>query len=170
MITTKPPTFDATNARITAAALELHRVLRDALERVIPSMDGARACGRALGLRRHLGWQVYAIARTSDHATVMRAMPKDRGWKLVLQALEGGGCQTKQLNALRFGGYEPGAVRAPRRTRRELQRLFLTHPGAIHSIPDVEPPAHPRINPDRGHAGRGRSARPDAVAGRLART
>ena len=101
MTTTKPPTFDATNARITAAALELHRALRDALERVIPSMDGARACGRALGLRRHLGWQVYAIARTSDHATVMRAMPKDRGWKLVLQALEGGGCQTKQLNALR---------------------------------------------------------------------
>ena len=28
MTTTKPPTFDATNARITAAALELHRALR----------------------------------------------------------------------------------------------------------------------------------------------
>ena len=101
MAPSRPPTFEATNARITAAALELHRALRDALERVLPSVDGARACGRALGLRRHLGWQVYAIARTADHAAVMRALPKARGWALVLKALHDADCPEKPLKALR---------------------------------------------------------------------
>ena len=93
--------FDTANARITEAALGLHRALRDALERALPSIEGARACGRALGLTRHLGWQVHAIARTTDHATVIRSLPKTRGWKLVLDSLERHGCPDKPLRALR---------------------------------------------------------------------
>lgn len=81
------PSFETTNASVTKAALELHHALRDALERALPSLDGARACGRALGLKRHLGWQIYAIGRTTDHATVIRSLPKARGWKLVLESL-----------------------------------------------------------------------------------
>lgn len=84
---TKPPTFDVANAQITSAALELHRALRDALDQVLPPGSGARACGRALGLRRQLGWQIYSIAHTADHAAVIRALPKQRGWELVLEAL-----------------------------------------------------------------------------------
>ena len=93
--------FDVANVRLTDAALELHRALRDALEQVLPALDGARACGRALGLKRHLGWQIYAIARTSDHATVIRSLPKARGWKLVLESLRKQGCPEKSLRALR---------------------------------------------------------------------
>ncbi len=92
--------FDVANVRLTDAALELHRALRDALEKVLPALNGARACGRALGLKRHLGWQIYAIARTSDHATVIRSLPKARGWKLVLESLRKQGCPDKSLRAV----------------------------------------------------------------------
>jgi hypothetical protein len=95
------PSFETTNASVTKAALELHHALRDALERALPSLDGARACGRALGLKRHLGWQIYAIGRTTDHATVIRSLPKARGWKLVLESLGKHGCPDKQLRVLR---------------------------------------------------------------------
>jgi hypothetical protein len=101
MAPSRPPTFEATNARVTVAALELHRALRDALERALPRIDGARACGRALGLRRHLGWQVYAIARTADHAAIMRALPKSRGWTIVFKALHDAGCPETPLKVLR---------------------------------------------------------------------
>jgi hypothetical protein len=98
---TKPPTFDVANAQITSAALELHHALRDALDQVLPPGSGARACGRALGLRRQLGWQIYSIAHTADHAAVIRALPKRRGWELVLDALrERGYCETS-LRVLR---------------------------------------------------------------------
>lgn len=95
------PSFEVASARIADAALELHRAMRDALERAIPSVTGARACGRALGLRRHLGWQAYTIAHSADHASVIGALPKSRGWTLVLQSLEACGCPVKQLKALR---------------------------------------------------------------------
>jgi hypothetical protein len=101
MASSRPTTFEATNARITAAALGVHRALRDALDRVLPKVDGARACGRALGLRRHLGWQVYAIARTADHVAVMRALPKARGRVLILKALHDAGCPEEPLKMLR---------------------------------------------------------------------
>lgn len=93
--------FDLTNTRITERALDLHRTLRKAIDQVVPSVNGARACGRALGLRRHLGWQVYSVAHSGDHATVLRALPKARGWMLVLKALEERGCAAAEIQSLK---------------------------------------------------------------------
>jgi len=117
-----PPTFDETNARITAAALQLHSALREALERVLPSVDGARACGRGLSLRRNLGWQVYAIARHADHASVISALPKARGWELVLASLEHGGCPAKPLKTLREAIQNIEGQLGPRNANRPLLR------------------------------------------------
>lgn len=80
--------------------MALHAAMRAAVDEVLPVVSGARACGRALGLKRHLGWQVYTVAHTSDHATVIRALPKARGWKLVMQALAEVGCTHAVLGNL----------------------------------------------------------------------
>jgi hypothetical protein len=93
--------FDITSTLVTECALELHRALRKAIDQVIPGVSGARACGRALGLRRHLGWQVYTVAHSGDHATVLRAVPMARGWTLVLKALEKLGCTAAAMQSLK---------------------------------------------------------------------
>jgi len=97
----KQQSFEVASARITDAAMKVHHALREALDAAAPSLDGARACGRALGLRRHLGWQVYTMAHASDHAAVIAALPKARGWQLVMQALQNCGCADRSLRALR---------------------------------------------------------------------
>ncbi len=93
--------FDVTSTLVTECALDLHRALRTAIDQVIPGVNGARACGRALGLRRHLGWQVYTVAHSGDHATVLRAVPMARGWTLVLKALEKLGCRAAAVQTLK---------------------------------------------------------------------
>ncbi len=75
--------------------------MHDALEKVLPLSSGARACGRALGLKRSLGWQVYALANASDAATTLRALPRAQGWDLILQASARSGCPARELDALR---------------------------------------------------------------------
>ena len=119
---TKSPNFEIASAQITDTALALHRALRDTLERVLPAMDGARACGRGLGLRRNLGWQVYTIAHTADHASVIRALPKLRGWELVLKSLETRGCPAKPLQTLRTAIRNMEAQLVPGATSQPLLR------------------------------------------------
>jgi hypothetical protein len=101
MTQTESASFDSTSTLITECALDLHRTLRSALDLTVPGVNGARACGRSLGLRRHLGWQVYTIAHSGDHATVLRALPMARGWTLVLQALKRLGCPASVLQPLK---------------------------------------------------------------------
>lgn len=98
---TKSASFDATSTLVTECAMELHRALRTALDATVPGVNGARACGRSLGLRRQLGWQVYTIAHSGDHATVLRALPMSRGWTLVLKALQERGCAASVVQPLR---------------------------------------------------------------------
>lgn len=97
----RPTDLTATFATLSACTTSLRRAMHDALEKVLPLSSGARACGRALGLRRSLGWQVYALANASDAATTLRALPRAQGWDLILQAFDRAGCPARELNALR---------------------------------------------------------------------
>ena len=90
-----------TFAALSTSTTKLRLAMRDALEKVLPISSGARACGRALGLKRSLGWQVYALANASDAATTLRALPRAQGWDLILQAFARSGCPARELDALR---------------------------------------------------------------------
>lgn len=92
--------FSAQSATLAARALALHHALRTLLDRVLPSLDGARACGRALGIRRHLGWQLFTIAHTTDCAGIIRALPQRRGWAIIERALVAKGATKDEMRAL----------------------------------------------------------------------
>jgi hypothetical protein len=91
----------ATFATLSTHTTKLRIAMQEALEKVLPLSSGARACGRALGLKRSLGWQVYALANASDAATTLRALPRVQGWDFILQAFARSGCPARELNALR---------------------------------------------------------------------
>jgi len=96
-----PPTFDDALASIVPAANGLRDALRAALDRVLPESTGARACGRALGVSAHTGWRCWTIARASDTATLVRALPGSHGWTLILSSLSRRGCADALVEALR---------------------------------------------------------------------
>jgi len=92
--------FSATAARLAERIDVLRRTLIEAVEATIPRLDGARACGRALGLKRGLGWKVYALATGSGMPDALEALPRRLGWKLVLASLDRLKCPRGKLRAL----------------------------------------------------------------------
>ena len=85
---------------LQSAVDRLRGDLRACLESVLPSLDGARACGRALGLKRQLGWRAYTVATSSDLPSVLEALPRRPGWRLVLASLQQTQCPTERLQSL----------------------------------------------------------------------
>jgi hypothetical protein len=100
-MTDRPTEFKQAFEELTARTRSLSSALRTALAHVLPETSGARACGRALRLRRSLGWQVYAVAHSTDASTVLRALPREQGWDLIQHSLQRAGCPVKALDALR---------------------------------------------------------------------
>lgn len=92
--------YAAAYSDLRATVERLGTELRECLEAVLPSLDGARACGRALGLRRQLGWRAYTVATSSDLPTVLAALPRRVGWTLILQGLRRAGCPERKLKPL----------------------------------------------------------------------
>lgn len=80
---------------------ELQSTLRDAMRSVLPDLSGARACGRALGLKRGLGWSLYTVLTVEDPPTILRSMPRRAGWEIVFESLGRLGCQPRLVVALR---------------------------------------------------------------------
>ena len=95
-----PPNFAATVAEVSALIATLRGALRDALDCVLPELSGARACGRALGLKHNLGWKVYTVATSTDTPTVLRLLPRRTGWTLVLKGLRDANCPEARLRPL----------------------------------------------------------------------
>lgn len=97
----KPPTeFAAVVTEVSTLVATLREALRDALEGVLPESSGGRACGRVLGLKRDLGWKIYAIATSTDAPTVLRLLPRRAGWQLVLKGLGAARCPDGKIRAL----------------------------------------------------------------------
>lgn len=85
---------------LSAAVKRLSTELRECLEAVLPTLDGARACGRALGLKRQLGWSAYTVATSSDLPSVLAALPRRAGWAMILDGLRTARCPTRKLRPL----------------------------------------------------------------------
>ncbi len=96
----KPTDFAATVAEVSGLVATLRESLRESLRSVLPELSGGRACGRALGLKRDLGWKVYTIATSTDTPTVLRLLPRRTGWNLVLKGLREAKCPETRIRAL----------------------------------------------------------------------
>lgn len=101
---TKPPSqrdFTAMVDQVSSLVVDVQSALREALRDSLPALDGARACGRALGVSRGLGWSVYTVLTVSDMPTVLRGMPRRQGWNQIYPHLLRIGCDAKRVAALR---------------------------------------------------------------------
>lgn len=94
------PDFETVAAEVASLVADLRAALRDAVDGIVPDTTGARACGRALGLARSLGWGVFTVLTVSDPPAVLRAMPRRKGWAIVLAQLERSGCDPKRIRAV----------------------------------------------------------------------
>lgn len=94
------PEFAAVVTEVSACIADLRHALHGALRSVLPELSGGRACGRALGLKRDLGWKIYAIATSTDTPTVLRLLPRRTGWALVLKGLRDAKCPPGRVAAL----------------------------------------------------------------------
>lgn len=99
--TPRRPDFDAFVADATTRLARVQVLLRAALVAVLPKDTGARACGRALGVARNLGWQAWSIAFAPDAATALSRLPGPGGWSLLCAALATRGRPTAEIEALR---------------------------------------------------------------------
>lgn len=87
--------------KLAVLVAELQASLREAVYSVLPDLGGARACGRALGLKRGLGWSLYTVLTVEDPPTILRSMPRRAGWEIVFESLERLGCRPGLVAALR---------------------------------------------------------------------
>ena len=96
------PDFEAILSALSDSVDELQRVLREALDvSLSPSSSGVRACGRALGVTRFLGWSCWNVAYALDLPTALHALPGTRGWNAIIEGLRGQGCPAPLLARLR---------------------------------------------------------------------
>jgi predicted RNase H-like HicB family nuclease len=125
--------YTALRDELSAAAESLRSALRDGLESVLPALEGARACGRALGLKRQLGWRAYTVATATDLSVVLEAMPRRAGWQLILESLRRAGCTQKRLQSLSraveamLGPIESGRINRPMLLALAAGRLDNVH-------------------------------------------
>jgi hypothetical protein len=116
--------FDEEVPRLAGHVAAVQSALRAALDGIASDESGARACGRALGLTRSFGWSIWNMAFAPDVPAALRAMPGDKGWRMLTEGLVRRGCPPKRIAALE------GAVRA---LRSEMQARKL-HPTLLRSI------------------------------------
>lgn len=91
------PDFEATHAAVSQRMQVLQAALREALDVALPSGSGVRACGRALGVTRFLGWSCWNVAYAPDLPAALHALPGARGWTTLLDALRRRGCPNALL-------------------------------------------------------------------------
>lgn len=95
------PDFPAVVEELSQLVSDLRAALQVALRGLVPDNSGARACGRALGISRGLGWSVYTVLTVSDPPTVLRAMPRGKGWGQLVVRLQKLGRSAAELAALK---------------------------------------------------------------------
>jgi hypothetical protein len=79
---------------LTAAATQVRATLRPALRAVLPPDADftSRQIAEAIGLDKTLGWRCLRIATIADEAAILGSLPREKGWKKILDGLNAAGC------------------------------------------------------------------------------
>ena len=83
----RPTSFAAKHEGISTASLRLQAAFRRGILAVLPHEPSGRSLARGLGLDKTLGWRIQRVASAPDAATVLSALPGERGIKLFIAAL-----------------------------------------------------------------------------------
>ena len=88
---------------LTAAATQVRTTLRPALRAVLPPDADftSRQIAEAIGLDKTLGWRCLRIATIADEAAILGSLPREKGWKKILDGLDAAGCPDDLLRELR---------------------------------------------------------------------
>jgi hypothetical protein len=84
---TKPISFARKHHDVSKAARALQESLRGAFAEFLKGDVGGRSVARRLGVDKMLGWQAHRIATAPDPATIVSALPGERGMKNLIGAL-----------------------------------------------------------------------------------
>jgi hypothetical protein len=79
---------------LTAAVTQIRVALRPALRAVLPPNADftSRQIAEAIGLDKTLGWRCLRIATIADEAAILGSLPREKGWKKILDGLQAAGC------------------------------------------------------------------------------
>lgn len=103
--------FARKHQEVSQAARSLHESLRGALSEILEGEAGGRSVARRIGVDKMLGWQAHRIATAPDPATIVSALPGERGMALL-------------INALGAAGVSDDAVERVENAAADLRRLF----------------------------------------------
>ncbi len=95
-----PVPFARKHREISAAAETLREAFQQALAHVLPDDVGARSVGRRLGVDKMLGWQALRIATAPDAATIIAALPGERGMATLVESLGRAGVPDAAVTAV----------------------------------------------------------------------
>lgn len=90
----RPTSFAAKHEGISTASLRLQAAFRRGILAVLPHEPSGRSLARGLGLDKTLGWRIQRVASAPDAATVLSALPGERGIKLFIAALAAHGADS----------------------------------------------------------------------------
>ena len=79
--------FARKHREVSEAAQTLQEALRAAFAELLDGDVGGRSVARRLGLDKMLGWKAHRIATAPDPATIIAALPGERGTNLLVEAL-----------------------------------------------------------------------------------
>ena len=79
---------------LTSAATRLRAAMRPAIAAVLtPDADfTSRQVAEAIGLDKTLGWRCLRIATIADEAAILGSLPREKGWRKILDGLAAAGC------------------------------------------------------------------------------
>ena len=79
---------------LTSAATRLRAALRPAIAAVLPPDADftSRQVAEAIGLDKTLGWRCLRIATIADEAAILGSLPREKGWRKILDGLAAAGC------------------------------------------------------------------------------
>jgi len=72
---------------VSDAASNLQSAMQQAFATILPRETSSRGIARRLSIDKMLGWQAQRIATAPDAATILSALPGDRGMALLIDAL-----------------------------------------------------------------------------------
>ncbi len=120
----QPTPFSKKHEQISSAAMSLQAAMRRSILSIVPHEPGARSLARGLSIDKMLGWQAHRIAAATDAATVLSALPGERGMNLLVKAFAERGCDATIVEALREAAKRlRGAVNHSGATAREIRAI-----------------------------------------------
>ena len=100
MTTSEDTGYIADLTAMEQRALAISSATSEAIQATVSDPTAIRACGRVLGISRTLAWKLIRLSTATDLAGILSAMPGNRGWLTILDALRRTRCDARIADRL----------------------------------------------------------------------